>query len=246
MAQSPGKKFKVTVITVVMNAEKVIQQLFNSVRNFKTSEVEFVVLDGVSKDGTVGLIKQNEDIIDMWISESDKGIYDAMNKAVKIAQGQWLLFMGADDELLEGFKNIIPKLKDERTIYYGKVFFHNKVITGEIENNYRLTKTNICHQAIFYPRSVFDKYQYEIEYVKCADYVLNLNLWNDPDFKFAYCDELIANFPEGGFSSNTADVAFESDKDGLFKQHLGLVAYARYLNKQVGTLGMFKKLILDK
>jgi len=246
MTQTAEKRFKVTVITVVMNAEKVIQQLFDSMRELKTDEVEFIVLDGVSKDGTVDLIRKNEDIIDAWTSEPDHGIYDAMNKAVKMARGQWLLFMGADDTLLKGFRNIIPRLKDTNTVYYGKVFFHSKVITGRIEDDYRLTKTNICHQAIFYPKQIFEKYQYETQYIKCADYVLNLKLWDDTEFKFAYCDELIANFPEGGFSTNTVDTAFENDKADLFKQHLSLIAYARYLNKNIGTLGMLKKILLGK
>jgi glycosyltransferase involved in cell wall biosynthesis len=243
---SAPANFKVTVITVVKNAEKVIPALFASVRQYKTAEVEFIVLDGVSTDGTVDLIKQNEDIVDAWLSEPDKGIYDAMNKAVKMARGQWLLFMGADDELLEGFGQIVPMLKDADTIYYGKVFFHNAVVTGRIENDYRLTKTNICHQAIFYPKSVFDKYTYDTQYVKCADYVLNLNLWDDKDFNFVYCDCLVANFPEGGFSTHMTDDAFERDKDSLFKQHLKPGAYYHYLYKKGGVGKVLQQLLFNK
>jgi glycosyltransferase involved in cell wall biosynthesis len=238
--------FKVTVITVVKNAGKVISGLFTSVRDFKTADVEFIVLDGLSSDNTVELIKQNEGIIDTWLSEPDKGIYDAMNKAVKLARGKWLIFMGADDQLLEGFKDMIPQLKDENTIYYGKVFFHDTFITGPIKNNYTLTKTNICHQAIFYPVNVFKKYNYETQYVKCADYVLNLNIWDDPNFKFVYCDYLIANFPQGGFSTHTKDSAFENDKAWLFKQHLKTGAYYRYIKKTRGLFAMLKQIILNK
>ncbi len=237
--------FNVTVITVVRNAEKVIQALFDSVRQFKTNEVEFIVLDGASTDKTVDLIKQNEDIIDAWISEPDKGIYDAMNKAVNIARGQYFLFMGADDQLLEGFPQIIPLLKADHTVYYGKVFFHSAVYTKEIENDYRLTKTNICHQAIFYPKSVFEKYSYETQYVKCADYVLNLKLWGDADFKFEYHDCLIANFPEGGFSTHTEDVLFEQAKPQLFKQNLNGGAYFHYLYKTQGLLKALKQVLFN-
>ncbi|MDB5009840.1 MAG: hypothetical protein JWQ06_629 [Mucilaginibacter sp.] len=245
---NPGThpNFKVTVITVVRNAEKVIQGLFDSVRNFKTNEVEFVVLDGLSEDNTVELIKKNEDIIDTWQSEPDKGIYDAMNKAVKLAKGEWLLFMGADDELLEGFKQILPVLKEENTIYYGKVIFHDTIITGKIKNNYMLTKTNICHQAIFYHRNVFSKYVYQTEYIKCADYVLNLKLWDDPEFKFVYCDYLIANFPQGGFSTYTEDPLFEKERGQLFKKYLKPMAYYRYLKKTLGIFKMFKRMLLNK
>ena len=237
--------FKVTVITVVRNAEKVILALFDSMRQFKTSEVEFIVLDGASTDNTITLIKQNQDIIDTWVSEPDKGIYDAMNKAVKIARGQYFLFMGADDQLLGGFPQIIPLLKDDQTVYYGKVFFHSAVYTKEIENDYRLTKTNICHQAIFYPKSVFAKYSYETQYIKCADYVLNLKLWGDADFKFEYQDCLIANFPEGGFSTHTEDVLFEQAKPQLFKQNLNGGAYFHYLYKTQGLLKALKQVLFN-
>ena len=137
MVNSTTSNFKVTIITVVKNAGTVITSLFDSVRKFKTNEVEFIVLDGVSTDDTLSIIKQNSDIIDTWLSEPDKGIYDAMNKATLLARGNWLLFMGADDQLLDGFPEIIPLLKDHDTVYYGKVFFHNKIYTGQI-NNYFL------------------------------------------------------------------------------------------------------------
>jgi len=238
--------FKVTIITVVRNGEKVIQALFDSVRKYKAADVEFLILDGASTDNTVDLIKQNETIIDSWISEPDKGIYDAMNKAAKMARGQWLLFMGADDELLEGFPQMVAALKDERTIYYGKVNFHNALITGPVTGDYMLTKTNICHQAIFYPKAVFEKYQYDTRYIKCADYALNINLWDDQDFKFVYLDHLIANFPEGGFSSYTPDTAFEADKDALFKKHLKPSAYYHYIRKRKGILAMLGHIILNK
>lgn len=236
--------FKVTVITVVRNGGAVIGALLSSMRKYKTDDVEFVVLDGASTDNTVDIITQNEDIIDTWASKPDKGIYDAMNNAVKMARGKWLLFMGADDLLLEGFAPMIPELKDKDTIYYGKVFFHDAVVTGPIKNDYMLTKTNICHQAIFYPRSVFGKYDYDTRYIKCADYALNLNLWGDTDFKFEYRDHLIANFPEGGFSSYTADEAFENDREHLFKKNLNRGAYLHYIKKHKG-IGVMLKTILS-
>jgi glycosyltransferase involved in cell wall biosynthesis len=238
--------FKVSVITVVRNGEKTISALFNSVRNFKTKDVEFIVLDGLSNDKTVEIIKQNQDIIDTWKSEPDKGIYDAMNKAVELTKGQWLIFIGADDQLLAGFKEMVTELKAKNTIYYGKVFFHDTYITKKVKSDYTLTKSNICHQAIFYPKSVFEKYTYQTEYIKCADYVLNLNLWDDPDFKFTFCDHLIANFPKGGFSSYTEDARFANDRESLFKKHLSPLAYFHFLKKTMGMSKMLKRLLLNK
>lgn len=227
------RKIKVSVICVTRNAEKTLGILLNSIRQFKTEEVEFVVLDGLSTDSTVDLLRTNEDIIDIWKSEKDYGIYDAMNKAVTLAKGEWLIFMGADDDLLNGFKNAIALLEDSQTIYYGKVFFHGLITTGQIKDDYTLTKTNICHQAIFYPKRVFEKYKYQEEYVVCADYVLNLNCWDDPEFKFVYIDELISNYAIGGFSGTINDELFEANKSMLFKKHLSTWAFLRYSWKKL-------------
>ncbi|UKT63816.1 glycosyltransferase [Pedobacter mucosus] len=232
--------FKISIITVTKNAEKTIGVLFDSIRKFKANEVEFIVLDAISTDSTLALIKQNEDIIDYWKSEKDSGIYDAMNKAVKIAKGNWLIFIGADDELLEGFNLSISLLNQPKTIYYGKVFFHGLVFSGKIKDDYTLTKTNICHQAIFYPKSVFAKYKYQEEYIVCADYVLNLNCWNDPEFEFVYIDQLISNYAIGGYSGTIKDNLFEANKSNLFKQHLNAWAYFRYSWKKLKNL-YFKK-----
>jgi glycosyltransferase involved in cell wall biosynthesis len=226
-------KYKVSIITVTKNADNTINTLFDSIRKFKTPDVQFIILDGLSTDFTIDLIRKNEDIIDLWRSEKDNGIYDAMNKAVQLAKGEWLLFMGADDELLEGFKLSISLLKDHNTIYYGKVFFHGLVTTGKIKNDYALTKTNICHQAIFYPKSVFDKYKYREEYIVCSDYVLNLTCWSDPQFKFIYLNQLISNYSIGGYSGTTKDILFEASKSKLFKQHLKKWAYFRYSWKKL-------------
>lgn len=238
--------FKVTVVTVVRNGEKVIGRLFDSIRKFKTAEVEFIVLDGLSTDDTLKLIGQNSDIIDNWLSEQDEGIYDAMNKAVDMARGRWLIFMGADDELLEGFSMMLPELQENNTIYYGKVFFHDTLITGPVKSDYKLTKSNICHQAIFYPAAVFNKYRYQLRYIKCADYALNLDLWGDDEFKFEYRDYLIANFPEGGFSSGTVDTLFENDKEALIKRNLNRAAYYHYIKKNYGVVAMLKRMLFNK
>ena len=241
----PSKKLKVTIITVVKNGEKVIQRLFNSIREFKKPGVEFIVWDGLSTDNTVNIIRKNEGIIDKWLSVADLGIYDAMNKSVKLANGEWIIFIGADDELLQGFEQVIPLLKNENHIYYGNVFFHNSVVTGKI-NDYLMTKTNICHQAIFYHRNVFDTYCYETEYVKCADYVLNLNLWHNPGFKFVYVNYMIANFSKGGFSTYKEDFLFNTNRERLFREYLKPMSYYRFLNKTLGTYKTVKQILLNR
>ena len=116
----------------------------------------------------------------------------------------------------------------------------------KVYDDYYLTKLNICHQAIFYPRAVFEKYKYDLKYKVYADYHLNLRCWKDPQFKFVHADYLIANFTNGGFSSFTKDPEFERDKDYLFKKYLKRASYYRYLNRSIGFFGMLKRFLQNK
>lgn len=234
--------FLVTVICVTRNAALHLPKLLDSVRQVKTPQVEFIIIDGNSTDDTVNLIKANTDIVDFWLSEPDKGIYDAMNKAVGYTNGKWLYFIGADDALLEGFARMLPLLTKPDTIYYGGVIYRDKPLSKKY-TTYGLTKMNICHQAIFYPKAVFDKYRYDTRYVIWADFHLNIRCWHDRRFKFEYHDIIITHYARGGYSETAVDAAYERDKLSMYRQYLGLYPYYRYIKKQVGTWGMIKKLI---
>jgi glycosyltransferase involved in cell wall biosynthesis len=242
---SGNNSFLVSVICVTRNAADKLPALINSLRQYKTLQIEFIVIDGNSTDGTVNTIKANADIIDFWVSEADKGIYDAMNKATRHARGQWLYFIGADDELLQGFTAMLPLLINPNTIYYGGVVFHGNQLSKK-HDAYRFTKVNICHQAIFYPNTVFKKYSYDTRYTLWADYYLNLQCWHDKAFCFEYHNHIIANYADGGLSEHTQDAAFMKQRDAIYKKYLGLYAYARYLNRNFGLLGAIKKLLTEK
>jgi glycosyltransferase involved in cell wall biosynthesis len=231
---------KVSIITVVYNAAPLFKQYMANVLPYlNNDDVELVMIDGNSTDGTLGLLQEYNDRIDYWRSEPDDGIYDAMNKAITYSQGKWMFFLGMDDNLMDGFHNMVADLKDARTIYYGNTVYYGTPYR-KVYDDYYLTKLNLVHQSIFYPRAVFNKYRYDTKYKVYADYHLNLRLWHDQDFKFVYRDHWVAGFPEGGFSSTAADPVFERDRDRLFKKYLGKKAYYRYLNR---TLGWFKTLI---
>ena len=228
-----NNKLVVSVVCVTLNAAKTLPALIKSVNHHKPGAFEFVVIDGNSTDGTIDILKENEDVIDFWISKPDNGIYDAMNRSLNYVKGNWVIFLGADDLLMSGFENMIGLLKDPNTIYYGNLLFYGKEFF-------------ICHQAIFYPRSVFIKYNYDLKYKVYADYHLNLRCWNDPQFKFVHADHLISYFREGGFSSYTKDPVFEGDREMLFKKYLKPASYYRYLNRTLGIFGIFKQFIQNK
>ena len=245
LRETSNKKPLVSVVCVTYNAAKTLPCLIKSISDHKTRSVEFVVVDGCSTDGTVDILKENEDVIDFWISKPDNGIYDAMNRAVNYVKGKWVIFLGADDQLLDGFNKMITLLKDANTIYYGNLLFYGKEFL-KVYDDYYLTKLNICHQAIFYPKAVFNQYNYDLQYKVYADYHLNLRCWNDPRFNFVHADHFVSYFHEGGFSGITKDEVFESDKDMLFKKYLKRSSYYRYLNRTLGFFGMFIRFVQNK
>ena len=87
----------ISVITVSYNAVSTIEDTILSVINQTYPNIEYIIIDGGSADGTVDIIEKYVDRISYWVSEPDKGIYDAMNKGLKVANGDWAIFMGSDD-----------------------------------------------------------------------------------------------------------------------------------------------------
>jgi glycosyltransferase involved in cell wall biosynthesis len=236
---------KISVICVTYNAATVLSQFLNSVAQYKTVSLELVVIDGGSTDNTTSILKQNNSLIDYWLSEPDQGIYDAMNKATQIAHGQWLVFFGADDLLLPGFSEVVKELHDTKGVYYGNVLFHGYEYI-QYFNSYTFTKTNICHQGIFYPKAVFEKYKYDTNYIVLADYHLNLRCWKDQNFKFIHINYLVASHTKGGMSSYIVDHRFEQNRRKLFKENLGTYTYYRYLNRTTGWVNTLKSIILNQ
>ncbi|RXF69096.1 glycosyltransferase [Arcticibacter tournemirensis] len=219
----------ISIITVTLNAAKYLEDCITSVINQSSLNIEHLIFDGGSTDGTLEIINKYERHITYWQSEKDKGIYDAMNKAVKKAKGEWVYFLGADDTLLKGFSFIASRLKDNYTIYYGDLSY-NGISTPRSEySTLQLTKENICHQAILYPRAVFDFYKYDLSYSIAADWLLNIRLWTDKRFKFKYYPYIIANFSSVGISSLQTDDKFLKDKPRIIKEAFGPFIYYQTL-----------------
>lgn len=221
----------VSVVTVCYNAGDTLGKCIESVNDQVFTSVEHVIIDGGSSDHTLDILEEYNQQIAYWRSESDKGIYHAMNKALHYIRGSWVIFLGADDQLLPTFSLMVPYLTDDHTLYYSKVLY-DEVPVGRKINGYFLAKNNICHQSILYPKAVFDKYRFEEKYLLYADHYLNMQCWSDPDFAWHYCDVVTAKFATDGASAQQNDPAFKADKASLIKEHFGRSAYWRYLFKE--------------
>lgn len=116
---------RISIITSTFNAAAQLPYTIRSIREQTSREFEWIVVDGNSTDGTQAMLRENDDLISRWISESDQGIYDAWNKACKMARGEWVVFLGAGDELAAPYTLVecIKDLKNVRadtTLVYGR------------------------------------------------------------------------------------------------------------------------------
>jgi glycosyltransferase involved in cell wall biosynthesis len=166
-----------------------------------------------------------------WASEPDRGVYDAMNSAVRRARGAFVYFLGADDVLLPGFARALDALASERTVYYGDVVLSSSGAryAGPFDAA-KLARTNICHQAIFYPRHVFDRRAFDLRFPRLADWAFNMACWSDPELSFHYLDIAIAAYNDaGGMSAAAMDWAFYDAYPELLRRHFPLRARWRPL-----------------
>lgn len=224
----PGKPL-LTVITVVRNGDHHLERTIQSVLNQTYENIEHIIIDGASTDRTIDIIKKYEKNIAYWLSEPDHGLYDAMNKGVRKAAGDWIYFLGGDDLLLDTLHALVPYFRNPNGIYYGDVYRSalHKLYDGKF-GWYKLILLNISHQAIFYPKRVFEKYAYTTKYKMMADHALNIVCYGDKEFHFTYVPMLICIFNDRGRSSYTDDIEFGKDKRSLIKTNLSFSIYASY------------------
>lgn len=217
---------KYSIIIPSFNAVDTIAETLESIINQTYQNFEIIVIDGASTDGTMEVVQKYTHSIGFQISEKDKGIYDAMNKGVRQSNGDYIIFLGADDvfynnRVLEEVSHLIKR----DHVYYGQAYFLNKQIVYDGRfNSFKLALRNICHQAIFYPSQILKKTEFSLCYPLLADYHLNLLLIKEK-IRFEYLRVIISKFNDGGASAKSVDESFENDKFILVREALGYLPY---------------------
>ncbi len=203
--QSP----KVSIITVCLNSAITIEQTIQSVVGQSYNNIEYIIIDGGSTDGTLDIIKKYEAHIAYWVSEPDNGIYDAMNKGTAHATGELIAFMNSDDWYAAGAVELAAKnfVKTGADVLYGEVV----IIDGTTELFMSPQKVNLdrlCyygmiapHQGIFVRTSLQKKYMFDLSYRITADFKFLLTLYMEGKH-FQYIKGKIAFYRLGGYSSN--------------------------------------------
>lgn len=221
-----------TIISATYNCREKIRITMDSVLGQDVSNYEYVVVDGNSSDGTVDEIRSRGDRV-RWISEKDRGVYDAMNKGIEMARGRFLYFIGAGDTLRSDvLQRVASRIaaaglaaSRDPVFLYGDVFSEAMgQVYGGRSNKIKIGLLNICHQAIFYDRRIFPRLGgYDLKYRILADYELNIRCFGADWIRKVRLDEVVADYEAAGLSSATDEV-FCAAHAALIREHLGLAS----------------------
>jgi glycosyltransferase involved in cell wall biosynthesis len=221
-----------SIIIPTFNAAQKIGSALQSVLSQSFDKFEVLVIDGKSVDGTLEIARKFSDPRVQVISEPDSGIYDAMNKGISMAKGEWIYFLGSDDSLMpDVLENVYSRLlEQEYDVVYGQVEHEGSglLYLGEFDAE-KLIFYNISHQSIFIRRNVFDLIgKFDLKYKICADHILNVKWFFDQRIKKKYIPTVIARFGLSGVSNNKEDMDKIRDLPAIVRDHAGFLIYSRY------------------
>lgn len=204
-----------TIITATFNAVELIQKTADSLKKQEFKNFEWIVVDGCSSDSTVEIIKKNQDIVTNWISEPDGGIYDAWNKGLELAQGEWIAFLGAGDFYISnGLSLYIEKIQsasNEIELVSSKIQLvdvDGKYLReiGEQFNFDRHKKfMTIAHVGAFHKKSLFRKFgKFDLRYSSAGDYEYFMRC--GANLKTSFINGVTASMLVGGTSSSYSSI----------------------------------------
>lgn len=228
----------VSVITVVYNGEKYLEETIQSVINQTYDNVEYIIIDGCSTDGTLDIIKKYEDRIDYWVSEKDNGIYDAMNKGIRVSSEEWVSFLGADDFLKkDAIESYLNALNGDLKIKYisSKIeLINNKkqilsIVGKPLEWNTFKKYMCVAHVGSLHHKSLFYKYGlFDISYKIAGDYEFLLRIAKNNNVLFL--NKVTACMINEGVSNQNIKVTFKEStnaKINTAKRSI-LISYFEY------------------
>ena len=229
----------VTIITVVRNDAERLLRTITGISKHKGANTEYIVIDGDSSDSTLKMIQSHQNVIDRFISEPDKGIYDAMNKGISMARGKYLLFLNAGDEILVDVGALVSSQPDSPVLIYGKANMFApdgtlRYVKGKrLKGIHRFLKgMPLCHQAILYRRDCMTAF--DLRFKVMSDRVLTYLIARTHGLsKTRFVDCLFVNYYEGGFSGSFTD-DYLREEENLFYRSVGKSHYI--LIKRINAL----------
>ncbi|MDR0864916.1 MAG: glycosyltransferase, partial [Candidatus Symbiothrix sp.] len=199
---------KLSIITINLNNAEGLQRTIESVVSQTFTDYEYIIIDGGSTDGSVDIIKQYAEKFTYWVSEPDKGIYNAMNKGIAIAKGEYCNFMNSGDWFYDNnvLTDVFCRNIDVGIIIGNTLFVNDKKTTlyksGFLNKCHKITFSwlynhTICHQATFIKREILCKFPYDESKRIVSDYKFFIETLILNDVDYAHVDNIICYF-EGG------------------------------------------------
>lgn len=210
---------KYSIITINYNNRSGLERTINSVINQTCQDFEYIIIDGASTDGSVDVIKKYADKINYWVSEPDKGIYNAMNKGLKKSAGEWCMFINSGDMLSnDDVLKILDsnEFGDSGVIYtdWYDYSFKEKILRKPnpfFEQTTYLHHKGFCHQASLIRTDLAQELYFDEQYLIAADYNMFYQLYKR-SVKFLYIPITLSIFEVGvGLSQRNPKIAFRED-----------------------------------
>ena len=203
---------KISIVTVCFNSVTTIEQTIKSVIDQSYKNIEYIIIDGGSTDGTLDIIKKYEPYISYWVSEPDKGVYDAMNKGIKVATGELIAFINSDDwydkDAMYHFAEAYTE--EPADVLFGDIVYVEEDGSTQYENNEsvdlkKMLYTNkLCHQAICVNTQLMKDSLFDLQYRIASDYDFLLKIYIE-GMTFRYVgNHVVANFRKVGLSTINA------------------------------------------
>lgn len=207
---------KVSIITVTYNSASTIEQTIQSVLNQSYTNIEYIIIDGVSTDGTLDILNRYKGQIHKIVSEKDKGIYDALNKGIDLATGDVIGILHSDDfymssNVIENVANSINQ--NQCDALYANLYYVDKDDTNKIKRKWHsgnysegafLNGWMPPHPTFFVRKEIYNKYgKFDLQFTSAADYELMLRLIHKNKIRLAYLNEFIVKMRIGGKSNVT-------------------------------------------
>ena len=198
----------ISIVTVTYNCKGILQKTIDSVVGQDYPNMEYVIIDGASTDGTLDVIKRNAKYLSLVVSEPDSGIFDAMNKALSYITGDWVIFMNAGDQfwssqtLTSCFNKSVTK---DYGVVYGKTYCKKGdfQMTPFFKQHKKFQTMGISHQSLFVRADLAKSIRFDKRYRVAADYNMVREVYNR-GFKFYYVDEYVSIYDLNGYSKANA------------------------------------------
>ncbi|AEF83950.1 glycosyltransferase family 2 [Treponema primitia ZAS-2] len=191
----------ITVITVVYNAKDQLEETILSITGQTYKNIEYIIIDGASTDGTLDIIKKHEGLIDYWVSEQDNGLYDAMNKGIDLTSGNWINFMNSGDTFYDNktIELLVSNIKynDSISVFYGDAEVHFRsginIIKAPLAIQGKMNFMKFRHQSSFTKTSCLKERHFDVKYKIAADFDLFRYLYIN-NGKFCYIPIVISKY----------------------------------------------------